>query len=50
MTNWIIDDLWFERSMPWFFPEPFRMFQRQEISPLNSFRDYIFPIIDRVVS
>ena len=30
MTNWIIDDLWFERSMPWFFPKPFPMFQRQQ--------------------
>ncbi len=49
MMNWFLDDLWLEQSMPWYLPPPPQLIYSNNNSPVNSFREYIYPIVDRIV-
>jgi hypothetical protein len=52
MTNWIIDDLWLEQSIPWFLPLPISLTRvfTDDMSPMDSVGDCLYPIVDRLVS
>jgi len=51
MSNWLLDDLWQEQSMPWFLPlpPPPQLVYSSNNSPVNSFFDYMHPVVDRLV-
>jgi hypothetical protein len=47
--NWLLDDSWFEHLVPWHFPPPPQLVYSNNNSPVNSFLDYMYPVIDRLV-
>ncbi len=49
MMNWLLDDFWFENSNPWFLPPSPQLVYSNNNSPVNSFLDYMYPIVDRLV-
>ncbi len=49
--NWILNDLWLGKSKRWFVPPPLPLhFRYRNInSPMDSFFDFIYPVVDRLV-
>jgi hypothetical protein len=49
--NWLLDELWSKQSMPLFLPlpPPPQLLYSNNNSPENSFLDYMYPVIDRLV-
>jgi hypothetical protein len=51
--NWVIDEQWLEESAPWLFvqpPPPQQLISNKNTSPMHSFDEYVYPVIDRLVS
>ena len=50
MTNWIIDEQWLDESS-WFMPPPPppKVVSNKNKSPYDSFGDYIYPSVERLV-
>ncbi len=49
MINWLLDDLWLEQYVPEILPPPPQLAYSNNNSPVNSFMDYMHPIVDRLV-
>jgi hypothetical protein len=49
MTNWIIDEQWLDESASWFIPPSPQLISNKKTPPFDSFGDYIYPPIERLV-
>ncbi|CAF2713356.1 unnamed protein product [Rotaria sp. Silwood2] len=48
MVRWLFNDLWRGQTIPWLMPPPPQLVYSNNNSPMNSFLDYTYPVVDRL--